>query len=96
MTLQTPSVTKISVTEPQERLYTIVLNLTIDDDEAEWDGINQDFSIQYNHGDSIQPKEAEMIKQMQEVIDRYKNAKAVFKSTTLDNAITNIQDGLVI
>ena len=43
MALGSPVVTKVSVTYPQEGLYKITLNLTVPDDSAGWDGIDQTF-----------------------------------------------------
>lgn len=96
MALQAPVVSLVSVTEEQERLYGISLRLVVDDDEAGWDGIDQTFSSSFPAGGSVANKVLEFTTEMQVAVDRYKNAKAVAKSSAIVTAISAIQSGLVV
>ena len=96
MALHDPIVSKLSVSENQEKLYSIIVNLTIPDNEDGWEGINQDFPFTCPLDADPAVKQAELIGKMQEVIDRYKHAKAVYKSNQLTNALAAVQAALSI
>ena len=94
MALQDPIVTVVDVAQPQDKLYSITLNLVVRDDEVGCDGINQNFTFDCNQGAKISAKEPHVIAVMQEAIDRYKAAKAVQISVALRTAVCNIKSGL--
>ena len=94
MALEDLRVTIVDVAEPQDKLYSITLNLLVDDDEVGYDGINQNFTFDCNQGANVSAKELQVIAVMQEAIDRYKSSKAVQKSAALRTAVNNIRSGL--
>jgi hypothetical protein len=88
----TAVVTKKSVSYIQPKLHSIVFNLALKEDTAEV--LNKDFSCQFHQADIVSAKVAQMIKEMQEIIEQYKSAQVIFNSTALNTAVTNIQGGL--
>jgi hypothetical protein len=86
------TVTKKSVKYAMEKLNIITFNLVVLDGAVEV--INQDFSCNYIPGDAPASKVAEIVKQMQVVIDRYKAEQVIFNAAALDTAVTSISGGL--
>ena len=88
------TVTKKSVTYTSATDFNLVFNLLLKDGTLEV--INVDIPIQFDKTDSVAKKIAEVTEKMQLEIDRYKSAQTVFNSTALNNAVTNIQNGLTL
>ena len=81
-------VTKKSVTQSQNGLWGITLNLTCKDGIPEV--INQDFFIRYKTGQDIEVIVKRVQEEMQKVIDYYKSSQVIFNT-----AITYLNSNLV-
>ena len=90
----TAIVTKKSVKYVQEKMHNITFNLVVSDGGVEV--INKDFSCQYQPGETPAQKVAAITKEMQIIIEQYKQEKNIFSSIQLDNAVNAIQTGLVL
>ena len=90
----TAIVTKKSVNYAQPKLHNITFNLVLKEDVVEV--LNKDVSCLFRNGDSISTKVAKITELIQEEINNYKSAKVIYDSTALDNAVTNIQNGLTV
>jgi hypothetical protein len=89
----TATVTKKSVTTGQQaKLWQIVFNLIIKDNDVEV--INQDVSCEYRTGENVVDKVIEVKNKMQLVVNDYKSAQVIFNAAALDTAVTAIQGGL--
>lgn len=90
----TAAVTKKSVVYVQSRLHSITFNLVLS--EAAVPVLDEDFPVQFHTGDTAAAKVAQVVGLMQERIDQYKSAQAIFGSAALNTAVTNIQSQLVV
>ena len=90
----TATVSKKSVIKTVDNRYDISFNLKLEDDAVEV--VNSDYSCRYRVGDNITAKLVIIGTAMQNDIDNYKAQKTVFNSTTLNNAVTSIQNGLTV
>lgn len=88
----TINISKISVTKPQEKMYSITLKLLVKDGTTEI--INQDFSENHKVGNSVDYTLNKFKDKMQKTIDDYKEEQDVFTSSQLDTAITNLESQL--
>ena len=86
-------VTKKSVTQSQDRLWNITLNLSCKDGVPEV--INQDFSFRYKTGQDIEVVVKKIQEEMQRVIDYYKSSQVIFNHAKLTTAITYLNSNLV-
>ena len=98
MALHDPAITVNGVVESQERLFTITLHLEIPDDDPDFDGIDERFSLQIRTDGAQDPEpiKEKVVFQMQEAINRYNHAKNIAKSPALDNAVTDILSKLEV
>ncbi len=88
----TLTVEKRSVTETMDKMWSIVLNLSIlDGTEAV---IDKDFTLKYRSGQDVEEKVKALLKEMQEAIDDYKSEQAIFNHTKLDTAVTYLNNNL--
>jgi len=85
-------VTKKSVTQSQDGLWNIILNLTCKDGTSEV--INQDFSIRYKTGQDIEGVVKKIQEEMQRVIGYYKSSQVIFNHAKLATAITYLNSNL--
>jgi len=93
----TATVTQIDVNSSDTDDYTITLNLKVNDGTS--DVVDQDFSNKYrkfNNFDSLKEVEKRFIKDMQKVIDNFKQSDTQSKSVDLATSVTNIQKGLTL
>lgn len=88
------TVTKKSVTEVQDKLWNVTLNMTLDDGAVEV--INKDYALHYRPGDSIAAKQVTWIALMQADIDKYKSEKNIFNAAALNTVVTNVGSALVV
>ena len=88
------TVAKKEVSFIQPSLHRITFNLILKEDTTEV--LNKDFSVQFHAGDSPATKVQAIISEMQDEIDHYKSAKAIFNNALLDTAVTSIQSGLTV
>ena len=90
----TAIVSKKSVNYAQPKLHIITFNLVLKEDTVEV--LNKDISCQFAAGDTPSQKVVLITNLMQEEINNYKSAKAIFDSSILNTAVTNIQNGLTV
>jgi len=90
----TKTVKKVSVTNPQAKLYIITFNLLIMDGQTPV--IDQDFSCEYRTGESVASKVNEVKEKMQKVISDYQSSQVIYNSAQLDSAVTAIEEGIVL
>jgi hypothetical protein len=90
----TKTITKKSVKYGQEKLNIITFNLSLLDNAVEV--LNQDFSVEFRLGDNVADKVAKVTELMQIAIDRYKAEQIIFNSTALNDAVTNISNGVIL
>lgn len=88
------TVTKKSVLYIQPKLHEITFNLLLKNGVVEV--LNHDVSIQFHAGDTPASKVTRVVELMQEKIDNYKSEQAIFTSALLNNAVTSINERLVI
>jgi len=88
------TVSKKSVTKVMDKLWNITMNLTLTDDGKEV--LNNDYSVRYRPGDDISAKEKTLADMMQEDIAKYKSEQQVYHASALDDAVTNVQEALVV
>lgn len=88
------TVTKISVTNPQSKLYIITLQLTITDTAGL--GFTKQYSKEYRTGENVSTKTQAFINAMQDDIDSYKNSQAIYNNASLDTAVNNILGGIAL
>ena len=88
------TVNKKSVTNTQERLYSITLELILTDTAGE--GLIKDYSTEYRTGESVSVIKQNLISQMQNDIDSYKSAQTLSNNVALATAITDIKNSLVL
>jgi hypothetical protein len=86
-------VTKKGVTQMQEGLWNITLNLVCKDSTIEV--INQDFTMRYKTGQDIEIIAKGIQEEMQRVITRYKSSQVIFNHTKLNNAVAYLNSNLV-
>ena len=84
----TINVSKISVRKAQEKMYSITLNLLIEDGGT--DLINRNFSENHKIGNSVDYTVNKFRKKMQKVIDDYQEEQNILNSTQLDSAIETL------
>jgi len=89
----TITITKISVKLVQDKLYSITLNMKYLDGEVIL--IDQDFTQKYRTGDNVGVIINKFKVVMQKVITDYKAEQVIYTASTLDTAITNLQNGLI-
>lgn len=85
-------VTKKSVTQVQEGLWNITLNLICNDGVPEV--INQDFSMRYKTGQDVEVVVKKIQEEMQKVINYYKSSQFIFNHAKLATAITYLNTNL--
>ena len=90
----TKTVKKVSVTNPQAKLYIITFNLLVM--EGATPVIDQNFTCEYRPGESIDSKIKEITDKMNDVIVEYKSSQAIYNNTQLDTVVQSIQAGLVL
>lgn len=91
MVLKDAVITKWSVTQPQEKLYRIQLNVVIEDDEEGWSGINENITFDCNQGDFVSNKEKYICDKIQNMIEKYNNSKYMFNNIDLDEVVNSIE-----
>jgi hypothetical protein len=89
----TITVTKKSVTQSQEGLWLITLNLVCLDAAVEV--INQDFTMKYKTGQDVEVKVKLLQEEMQDVINYYKASQVIFNHTKLATAVAYLNNNLV-
>ena len=89
----TISVTKKSVTEVMDGMWSITLNMTCMDGAAEV--INQDFSASYKQNTDTTALAQQIRQEMQIAINSYKSAKTVYDSAKLTMLVTYLNNNLV-
>ena len=89
----TITITKISVKLVQDKLYSIILNMKYLNGEVVL--IDQDFTQRYRTGDNVGVIINKFKVVMQKVITDYKAEQVIYTASTLDTAITNLQNGLI-
>lgn len=89
----TITITKKSVTQSQDGLWNIVLNLICKDGVPEV--INQDFTMRYKTGQDIEVVIKKIQGEMQKTIDYYKSSQVIFNHAKLATAITYLNSNLV-
>ncbi len=87
-----PTVAKKSVTEIMNKMWSIILNLSVTDGEMEI--INKDFLLKYRSGQNIEIKVKEILEKMQEAINDYKSEQIIFNHVKLDDAIIYLNNNL--
>lgn len=80
----------------QEKLYSEIFRMVVEDGTAGFDGIDVTYGIKYRPGDNVGDKVAEVTAYFQNQIDIYKAAKAIEEHPQTTTAISDIQNGLVI
>ncbi len=88
------TITKKSVDLTQKDLYSITLNLVLEQDTIEV--FNQNFTQRYRTGNLISGVTNKFIVQIQSAIDEYKAEQIIYNHTQLTTAINNIINGLVL
>ena len=86
-------VTKKNVTQSQDGLWNITLNLACQDIAIEV--INRDFSMRYKTGQDIEVVVKKIQEEMQRVINYYKSSQVIFNHAKLATAITYLNSNLV-
>jgi len=86
-------ITKKSVTQSQEGLWKITLNLACKDGVPEV--INQDFSVRYKTGQDIEVVVKKTQEEMQRVINFYKSSQVILNHAKLATAIIYLNSNLV-
>lgn len=86
-------VSKVSVSQQLKGLWNIILNLkcTYGLEEV----FNQNFSIRYRTGQSVEEKTKEILTKMQEAINKCKSELQILYHQQLDDAINYLQANLV-
>ena len=90
----TATVTKKSVTEVQDKLWNVTLNMTLKDGAEEV--LNKDYALHYRPGDSIAAKKNAWTATMQADIDKYKGEKTIKNAAALNTVVTNVGSALVV
>ena len=90
----TATVTKKSVTEVQDKLWNVTLNMTLKDGAEEV--LNKDYALHYRPGDSIAAKKNAWIATMQADIDKYKGEKTIKNAAALNTVVTNVGSALEV
>lgn len=88
------TVTKRSATKSATGIYLVTMNLILTDDSVEV--INQDFLQVHNSANNISVARDEILSKMQMVIDDYKANNVVYDSTAFTNAVTYVNENLVV
>lgn len=88
----TIQVTKISVTQPQEGLFVVTMNLTCLDESVE--ALNRNFSENKRPAVPWTTVGGRMKKAVQAAINEYKESATIFDSAEMDDAATLIQNAL--
>ena len=86
-------VIKKSVTQSQDGLWNITLNLNCKDGVPEV--INQDFSVRYKTGQDIEVMVKKVQEEIQKVINYYKSSQVIFNHAKLATAITYLNTNLM-
>ncbi len=86
------TVTKKTVTETMDKMWSITLNLAVLDGTTEV--IKKDFILKYRAGQDVEVKVKEILGEMQEAIDDYKGEQVIFNHAQLDAAITYLNNNL--
>jgi hypothetical protein len=94
MALQTPVVTVANVTEPQDKLYRISFRMVANDPAGA--GLDVPHTIDFNQGNDVGEKVAEVIAFFQDKIDRYQREEAVKGTAALTNTLASINSGLAV
>ncbi len=81
-------ITKKSVSESQERLYQITLNMKYQDGTTIL--LDQDFTERYKTGQVISIILERFKEQMKLAIRHYKEAQVIFNAAALDAVVTNL------
>jgi len=87
------TVTKKAVTQNQEGMWHITLNMVCTDSAVEV--INQDYTMRYKTGNDIEVVVKKSLEEMQRTINYYKSSQVVFNHTKLNNAVTYLNTNLV-
>lgn len=88
------TVTKGPVSLVQPKFYSVAFHLVLQDDGVTV--IDQDFFVDFRTGDTIATKTAEIIEEMQAEINKYKAEQVIYDSAAFANAVTTVQNGLVL
>ena len=88
----TINITKVSVTEPQAKMYAITLNLKVTEGAEVL--IDRNFTENHKIGNSIEYTINRFNKKMQVAIDKYKREQGILNSSQLDSAIIVLEGGL--
>jgi len=89
----TATVTKKSVTQTMDKLWSIALNLSVTDGAVEV--LNQDFSLKYRPGQDVAEKVKAVRDEMQKTIDDYKGEQQLLNHAHLDTAVTWLNNNIV-
>ena len=87
------TLTKKSVKKVMPKLYSVVLNLSCEENGIEI--LNCDFSENYRTGQNIAEIVNRFRTKMQDTIGTYKEENQIFSATQLDTAITTLKNSLV-
>jgi len=90
--MATISVTKVSVSEVQPKLFSITLNLKVVDGETTL--IDQNFSEKYRTGDAPSKTTLKLGRAMQAAIDEYQSEQELYNKAALDTAISTLEGAL--
>jgi len=85
-------ISKVSVLETMPKMWNIVVNLKIFNEDVEVHSKN--FSIKYRFGEDIDAKQQEILGLMQSAINGYKNEQQVFNHAKMDNLVTFLNNNL--
>lgn len=88
------TVTKKTASKDAPGIFSISMNLILTDDAVEV--INQDFSQTHNSANDISIARNEIMERMQDAIDEYKENKIVYNSVAFTDAVTYINENLVV
>ena len=85
-------VAKVAVNKVRDRLYPIILKLTVSDGGVEV--INENFSQYYRTGDVPTTVVNRFCHDMQACISDYKEEQNIYNAAALDSAIVTLKEGL--
>lgn len=88
------TVTKQSASKDATGIFSISMNLVLTDDAVEV--INQDFAQVHNSANNISVARNEIMARMQDAIDEYKENLVVYNSAAFTDAVTYINENLVV
>lgn len=88
------TVTKKSASKEATGIYSVSMNLVLTDDAVEV--INKDFTQTHNSANNISVARDEILARMQSDINKYKEDQVVYNSTAFTDAVTYVNNNLVV